>query len=88
MENILFNTNKNHSTNQIDVYNTERAFAAVGSNLSPYSDRNQWFRSQNMAEDFEPLRAASSASVLSLSFIAIAIQVNYCILLFPISVTI
>ena len=37
MENILFNTNKNHSTNQIDVYNTERAFAAVGSIASSES---------------------------------------------------
>lgn len=33
MENILFNTNKNHSTNQIDVYNTERAFAARSSSF-------------------------------------------------------
>ena len=35
MENILFNTNKNHSTNQIDVYNTERAFAARSSSNVP-----------------------------------------------------
>lgn len=34
MENILFNTNKNHSTNQIDVYTIERAFASIVAVLS------------------------------------------------------
>ena len=33
MENILFNTNKNHSTSQIDVYTIERAFAARSSSF-------------------------------------------------------
>ena len=49
---------------------------------------NAVFKVRIYTEYLELLRATSSASVLSLSFTVIAIQVNYCILLFPISVTI